>query len=62
MAAHKKENAMVAILIYLEPNLIALCNRLAKMSQDTRSTYIRKIIKLHHFDKCRKISGVDWVE
>lgn len=51
---------MVARLIYLEPALWDMYERLAKDSQKSRSTFVRCELKDHRY--LPKMDGVDWSE
>jgi hypothetical protein len=51
---------MVPRIIFLEPALWDLYDRLAKTNHTTRSTFLRKDIKDHR--RLEKMPGVDWAE
>ena len=52
---------MVPRIIYLEPELWDILDRLAKSKNLTRSTYIRAVLKKQHY-QCNKITGINWTE
>ena len=52
---------MVPRIVYMEPELWQLCDRMAHSTNETRSTYIRKLIKEAHLT-CQKNEGINWGE
>jgi hypothetical protein len=54
------DQAKVGRLIYLEPALWDMMERLGKMANKTRSTFIRCELKDHRY--LPKIEGIDWSE
>jgi len=52
---------MIPRIVYMEPELWQLCDRIASSKNETRSTYIRKLIKEAHLT-CHKIEGINWDE
>jgi hypothetical protein len=52
---------MVARLVFMEPELWNRCEELGKLAGETRSTYVRKLVKTS-LKRCSKIEGIDWSE